>query len=149
MTARRLASCLLALLALTGCGGGSKHPSTATPVVKVDDTAAITTAWESFFNASGTVDSHVALLEDGSVFKAELTTVAASAESKGLSAKVDKVVVTGDRATVTYDLLNSGTALLTAAEGLAVRDNGTWKVSKATYCQLAKLRSPGKHTGCS
>jgi hypothetical protein len=149
MTTRRVASCLLVLLVLTGCGGSSKPAATKSPVVKVDDTTAITTAWETFFNAAGTVDAHVALLEDGSVFKAELTTAAASPESKGLTAKVVKVVVTGDTAAVTYNLLKNGTALLTEANGVAVKSGGTWKVSKMTYCQLANLQSPGKHAGCS
>lgn len=113
MKGRRTASCLLVLLVLTGCGGGSKDHSSAPPVVKVDDTTAITTAWESFFNASGTVDGHVALLEDGSVFKSELTAAAASPDSKGLTAKVVTVTVTGATAAVKYNLLKDGTALLT------------------------------------
>ena len=150
MTGSRVASCLLVLLVLTGCGGSSKPTASKSPVVKVDDTAAITAAWESFFNATGTVDGHVALLEDGAAFKDELAAVAASPQSKGLTARVVKVVVTGDRAAVTYNLLKDGTALLTAAEGVAVKDGGTWKVSKLTYCQLARLQNPsGKHASCS
>jgi hypothetical protein len=146
---KRLAACLLALLVLTGCGGGSSKKATPTPTV--EPKVAITTNWEAFFNSNGTVDAHVLLLENGPAFKDELTAVAKSPQAAGLSAKVVDVVVTGSSATVTYNLLaKDGSALLTKATGIAVLDTGTWKVSKATYCTLAKLQDPsGAHPGCA
>lgn len=144
-TSRRLATLLLALLVLAGCSGGSSKPEAP----KVDPKIAVTTAWESFFNAAGTVDAHVALLEDGSTFKSQLTAAAASPDSKGLSAKVVTVSVTSTSALVTYNLLKNGAALLTNATGTAVEDHGVWKVSKITYCQLARLQTGKPVAGCA
>ena len=146
VSARRLISSLLLLTVLVGCGGGSK---TAAPKATVDPQVAITQAWETFFNAAGTVDAHVALLEDGATFKDQLTAAANSPDSKGLSAKVVKVEVVGQSATVTYNLLKGATALLTSATGTALEVKGVWKVSKATYCQLARLQTGGVVKGCA
>jgi hypothetical protein len=139
---------LLLVATVAACGGGDKK-SSATPTP--DAKTAITTAWESFFNPAGTVDAHVALLQNGAAFRTELAAAQQDPAAKNLSAKVKTVVVTGTTAAVTYDLLGAaGAVLLPGAQGQAVEENGHWLVSKATYCQLISLQNPAaKHPGCA
>jgi hypothetical protein len=147
---------LLALIVVTGCGGGKGGDDAApapSPTV-ADATAAkaeIATAWEAFFKGGGTVDAHIALLEDGEKFRAELTAFAKDPINAELSAKVTDVVVNGSKAAVTYNLLGkNGAALLSGANGEAVQVAGSWRVSKASYCQLVALQDPtATHPGCS
>ena len=112
---------------------------------------AITKAWEGFFTAGGPVDSHIALLEDGAKFRAELTASAKDPSNAALVAKVTDVQISGTTAAVTYDLLGKGAVvLLGGSMGEAVQVAGAWKVSKKTYCQLVTLQdSTVAHPGCT
>jgi hypothetical protein len=158
MQVRRAAAVLALALVASGCGGSSGGNDTATsvsPSPTVDsvaaDTAAVTATWQTFFTAGGSVDSHIALLEDGAKFRTELTAAAKDPTAANLAAKVTKVVVTGTTAAVTYDLLGKGgVVLLGGATGEAVKVGGQWLVSKKTYCQLASLQDASvAHPGCS
>lgn len=162
MLLRRSVIVLAVALLAGGCGGssGGRTASSAAPSPTVApspttdpaaDKAAITSAWETFFTAGGTVDSHVALLEKGSTFRSELTASAQDPTAKELSSKVISVVVTGTTAAVTYDLLGKGgTVLLHNAVGEAVKVDGRWLLSKMTYCQLINLQDSTKaHPGCT
>lgn len=149
----------LCLVAVAACGGGSDKSSstpTASPTPTAMDPAAakaaITTTWETFFNPAGTVADHVALLQNGPAFTAELTANSKDPAAKDLAAKVTAVVLNGDaQANVTYDLLGKGgVKLLPGAMGAAVYVDGAWKVSKLTYCQLITLQNPKvSHPGCA
>jgi len=145
----RPALALLVLAAAAACGGGDNKAASPTPTA--DSQAAVTTAWEAFFNPAGTVDAHIALLQNGAAFRAEITASQKDPAAKNLSAKVKTVVITGTTAAVTYDLLGAGGAvLLPGAQGQAVEENGHWLVSKATYCQLISLQNASvKHPGCT
>jgi hypothetical protein len=156
MQLRRAAVVLTLVLLAAGCGGSSGGTATATsPSPTADsgaaDTAAVTTAWEAFFKAGGPVDGHIALLEGGEKFRPELTASAKDPTNAFLHAKVSKVVVTGAKASVTFDLLTKGeVVLLGGAGGEAVKVGGRWLVSKATYCQLISLQDPTTaHPGCA
>jgi hypothetical protein len=157
MSLRRCVAVLAVALALAGCGGSSGGTAAppASPSPSVDagasDRAAITQAWEAFFTAGGPVDSHIARLEDGAKFRAELTASAKDPSNAFLVAKVTDVVVTGTTAAVTYDLTGKGgVVLLGGSMGEAVKAGGTWLVSKKTYCQLITLQdSTVAHPGCS
>jgi hypothetical protein len=163
MLMRRGLVMLAVSIAVAGCGGSSggtqaasSPPAspTATPSVAPADpaaTAEITTNWEAFFKGSGgTPDSHIALLEDGPKFRAELTAAAKDPANAALTAHVTNVAVTGTTAAVTYDLLGKGGAvLLGGAMGEAVKVGTKWMVSKKTYCQLIMLQDPTvAHPGC-
>jgi hypothetical protein len=154
----RVLLAVLALASLTACGGssdGGDDAAAPAPSPTVADTAAvtaeITTAWEAFFKGGGSVDSHIALLEDGEKFRPELTAQAKDPSNADLTAKVTDVKVSGSTAAVTYDLLGKGGAvLLGGSMGEAVDVAGAWKVSKKTYCQLITLQdSSVAHPGCT
>jgi hypothetical protein len=153
---------VLALAGLVaGCGGSSGGKAAPSPSPSpspsptaqslADAQAEITTTWETFFKAGGTVDQHIALLQNGEAFRAELTASAKDPANKDLAAKVLKVGVNVDTALVTYNLLGkAGAVLLGGALGEAVRADGHWLVSKKTYCQLIGLQAPTvKHPGCA
>jgi hypothetical protein len=155
MTVRRWIVVLAVTAGLAGCGGssgGSAAPPSPSPTADtaVADKAAITHAWQTFFTAGGSVDSHIALLEDGAKFRAELTAASKNPTAADLSAKVTDVVVSGTTAAVTYDLTGKGGAVLLAGSiGEAVKVDGAWLVSKKTYCQLVTLQdSSVAHPGC-
>ena len=157
MQLRRGFAALTIAVFVAGCGGSSGGSAAAPPSpspsidTSVADKAAITQAWQTFFKATGPVDAHIALLEDGEKFRAELTASGKDPANKDLSAKVTNVVVSGTTAAVTYDLLGKGgAALLPGAVGEAVKVGASWQVSKQTYCQLIMLQNASvKHAGCS
>jgi hypothetical protein len=93
----------------------------------------------------------MALLQDGTKFRAELTAFMKDPTNAYLSAKVTDVVVTGSTAAVTYDLAGKGgVVLLGGSQGEAVKVGARWLVSKKTYCQLVQLQdSTVAHPGCT
>lgn len=166
MTKRLLAlpAALLAVAAVAGCGGSSSPaaktsptPTSASPTgtAPADPAAAkaeITANWEKFFDASTPRAQSVALLEDGAQLGqalkvAEQERVASKINQK---AKVKAVVFTSPTgANITFALLNGTTPVLPSASGRAVFVDGTWKVSKVTFCTLVQLGAGGKPVpGC-
>jgi hypothetical protein len=68
-----------------------------------------------------------------------------SAMGNSASAKVASVKLTSPKqATVTYTVYLGKTAALPNAKGVAVLENGAWKVSDASFCQLLTLENGGK-----
>jgi hypothetical protein len=154
-----------ALLALTAaaaaCGNSSPSGSSSTPpssptasspapattspastsspsAAPAGSTAAITTNWETFFNSKTSVAKRVSLLQDGSQFAAIITAQQHSPLAAGLTAKVKSVSnITNTQADVKYDLVVGGSKV--PMTGIAVYQDGTWKVGVATFCGLLHL----------
>jgi len=106
--------------------------------------AAIKTNWEAFFNASTPTSKRVELLQNGSKYAAEIQAMSGGLASTA-SAKVDSVTVTSPtQATVKYDILISGATALPGQTGVAVYEDGTWKVGDASFCALLALANNGK-----
>jgi len=111
-------------------------------------TNAITTNWEAFFNAKTPVPQRVGLLEDGSQFQSVIQAQAGSGLAALATAKVTHVTVNSPTmATVTYDILVSGTPELKNQTGTAVLQDGTWKVGVTSFCGLLTLENAGKTAG--
>jgi hypothetical protein len=161
-----LGTCAAAALALTltACGGSSPSSSSssskppasssapASPTASGTGSAAavsaITTNWEAFFSAQTPVSQRVALLQDGPQFQSIIQSQAGSGLAAQASAKVTKVTVTSPtQATVTYEILISGTPELKNEMGTAVLENGTWKVGVSSFCGLLTLENGGKTSG--
>jgi hypothetical protein len=100
----------------------------------------ITTNWVAFFNPKTPTATKITLLQNGSKFSALLAAQATNPQAQTTSAKVTAVTVSGTTATVTWDLLLSGTPVLTKQKGQAVLEGGTWKVSDASFCGLMALQ---------
>jgi len=153
--------CALVALAATAaaCGNSSPSGSSSTPAssstsssapttspaasspassAPAGATAAITTNWETFFNSKTSVAKRVSLLQDGSQFRAIITAQQKSPLAAGLTAKVKSVSnITNTQADVKYDLVVSGSKV--PQTGVAVYQDGTWKVGVATFCGLLHL----------
>jgi hypothetical protein len=135
---------VLAMGALTACGGGSSFNA-------ADAQKEITTNWETFFDASQPISTRTKYLQDADQLQATLQAQAKNPQAKGTTAKVTKVSIDSDHknATVTYNLLVNGSPALTDASGTSVLESGTWLVSKATFCALLKLGANGQAVpGC-
>jgi len=153
-------TCAALALTLTACGGSSPSssssskpptssaPASPSPSGSAAAEAAITTNWEAFFSPQTPVSQRVALLQDGSQFQSVIQSQAGSSLASQASAKVTKVTVTSPtQATVTYDILISGTPQLKNQTGTAVLENGTWKVGVSSFCGLLTLENGGKTSG--
>jgi purine-cytosine permease-like protein len=105
--------------------------------------ATIKANWEKFFNGSTPTSQRVSLLQNGQTFASTISSMSALGSSA--SAKVSAVKVTSaSQATVTYTVYLGKTAALPNTKGVAVLENGTWKVSDASFCQLLTLQNGGK-----
>jgi hypothetical protein len=87
----------------------------------------------------------ISLLQDGQEFASVIKSQASSSLASQASAKVIKVtVVSATRATVIYSILESGKTVLAKQTGVAVYQDGTWKVGIASFCRLLTLENGGK-----
>jgi len=139
------ACALAAAIAACGASSPSSTPSPSSSSTSSASTVATITAnWVEFFSAQTPVATRISLLQDGSQFpKAALEPTGLAA---GVSSKVLKVTnVTATQATVTYDVLLANTPALTNKKGVAVYQDGTWKVGVASFCGLLSLEVGSKH----
>jgi ABC-type glycerol-3-phosphate transport system substrate-binding protein len=136
---------------LAACGGsGSGAPSSSsssTPAGSSGGNSAtmrtIAANWVAFFNAKTPVNRRVALLEDGSEFAPIIRAQAGSGLAALATAKVTKVTVeSASQAKVAYSILISGQPALTQT-GVAVLQDGTWKVGVASFCGLLVQENAG------
>jgi ABC-type transport system substrate-binding protein len=144
---------LVAALAATlaGCSNAPATGTTTTPTpgpTVTDPVAQITANWEAFFNPKTPNDQRVKLIQDGDVFAATIQAQSSNPLAATASVKVDKVTLTSaTQAVVAYSILVGGQPALPNQNGLAVLDNGTWKVSASSFCNLLILENGGKATG--
>jgi hypothetical protein len=149
---------VVALAGLTGCGSSSKDAgsssagsttgsSTGSSAVvssaaggataDAATTAAATKAFVTLFDGTATLDTRLAVLQNGTSLAQALSALASSPLIKQTSATVSKVTLTSpNQAQVTYTLAVSGTPIAKDQAGTAVQDSGTWKVSASTFCAL-------------
>lgn len=154
-------------IALAACGssGGSGNTSPAThtssptsqsstpaaggePTSGAGAVAAIKKNWAIFFNAKTPTSQRLALLQDGNMLAAVIRAQSKNPLAKTATAKVSHVTLTGtSQASVTYSILVSGTPALSNQAGVAVYQNGVWKVGLVSFCSLLKIENAGKSSG--
>ena len=149
--ARRIISApafgLALVTALAACGSSSTSsvsppPSTHPPA---SATALIKANWEAFFSGTTAAAKKITLLQNGQAYAAIINAQSGSSMASSASATVTKVAVTSPaQATVTYNVLLGTTPALTDQSGVAVYQNGTWKVGDASFCGLLALENGGK-----
>jgi hypothetical protein len=111
--------------------------------------AAITANWERFFSASTSIDDRQTLLENGASLHQALVERAADPLMKQASAKVKSVAITdATHAAVIYDVMLNGTVALADSQGVAVLQDGVWKVSADSFCALISLGATAPIPGC-
>lgn len=157
--------------ALAGCSSNSStsstpstststpSTSTSTPTGSSEPTSgaaavsAIEANWTKFFNAKTPIPQRIALLENGSKFAPVIHAQAGSTLAKLATAKVTHVTLTGtSQAAVTYSILVGGKTGLGGQPGVAIYQDGVWKVGDTSFCGLLKLEngnsSKGLFAGC-
>ena len=160
------ASSLALLLPVTAaCSGSSSKSGTpnapvspsasASATAPADPTTAeaqIRTNWAAFFNYNTPAAQSAGLLENGAALAGAIVFAKKEQQQTHIrqAAKVTGVQFTGaTTANVTYQLLNGSQVLLPSASGVAVYADGSWKVSKATFCTLVSLGANGQAVpGC-
>jgi hypothetical protein len=163
---------LLVVAALTlgacssgGSGGGGGNTKSATPATSPaapssapagggeptsgsGAIAAIEKNWATFFNAKTSTSRRLALLQDGDKLAAVIKAQSTNPLAATASAKVSHVTLTGtSQASVTYSILVGGQAVLKGQQGVAVYQDGVWKVGLSSFCALLKLENAGKSSG--
>jgi len=143
-------------VALVACGSSgttapkasSSSPVSASAAPSTSATAQITANWQAFFNAKTPAARRVQLLQNGQVFAPVIKAQAGSTLASAATARVTKVtVVSPAQAKVTYSILVAGTPQLKNQAGVAVLQDGTWKVGDASFCGLLALENGGKTSG--
>ncbi len=134
-----------ALLALAACGSGGGQSAASAK-------QEITTTWEAFFSPTS---SNVSQLQDGTKLQAVYQAGRSNPATQTLMAKVKAVTLSSNSdcktslvpspcAKVTFDLLANGAPVLPNSSGYATKQNGKWRVSKATFCGLIALGNGGQ-----
>jgi len=146
-------------VAVTGCGddggGGDRPPAEPsierteeapgdrTPDAPEDSAAAqreIKQNWEKFFDPAVSLEDKEAVLENGRQMRPLLQGFSGDERGQQVTAKVSKVEFTSaTEADVTYSLALQGATVLPKASGVAVEQDGTWKVSVKTLCALVQM----------
>ena len=103
------------------------------------DVQAVKTNFSAFFNAHTPAQRRVGLLEHGQQFAGELQQQERTPAAQETSAVATDVRVHGDRAAVTYRIELNGQPVITDQQGEMVKQNGEWKVSDQTFCDIEAL----------
>ena len=130
----------------------SSAPSTSAPPTTGNEPtsgagaiSAIKANWATFFNAKTPNSRREQLLQDGQKFAAVLQAQSTSPFASTAAASVTHVSLTSaSQAKVTYTILVSGAPVLKNQPGVAVYQNGIWKVGTASFCGLLTLENAGK-----
>jgi hypothetical protein len=124
----------------------SPSPSaSAAPAAGAAAEDAVAANWTAFFDAKTPVAKRVSLLQDGSQFASIISSQAGSGLASQASAKVTKVkLVSATQASVTYSILVAGQTALPHQAGVAIYQDGMWKVGVASFCGLLTLENGGK-----
>ncbi len=169
MIARRVVQQILLVCALaagiaacsssgnSSSSGASSSPSSApsssaaassAPASGAGTASTIAANWAAFFDAKTPVAKRISLLQDGQVFASVIRAQAGSGLAASATAKVAHVaVVSPSHAKVTYSILIGGQPALSNQSGVAVLQNGTWKVGLASFCGLLAVENGGKTSG--
>ncbi len=111
-------------------------------------TKAIEANWATFFNAKTPTATRLKLLQNGAAFAPVIKAQEGSTLAEAASSKVTHVTLTGtSQASVTYEILVGGQPALSGRPGVAVYEDGIWKVGSASFCDLLKLENGGGSKG--
>jgi WD40 repeat protein len=87
------------------------------------------------------VDATVALVEDGEALRTTIAAVNASSQvqaARDPGTRIHSIELVGDdRAIVTFDILQGNNVTLGNQTGVAVKVDGSWRLSRDTYCRIA------------
>jgi hypothetical protein len=126
----------------------STPASSSAPASSAAAASTIAANWTAFFSAKTPVAQRANLVQDGQDFTAVIKAQATSPLASSATAKVTKVTVTSPtQATVVYNIVVGGQAVLSNQSGTSVLQGGTWKVGLSSFCGLLTLEAGGKTAG--
>jgi len=118
--------------------------SAAAEAADATTTQAVTDSYVAFFNGTTPPATRAGLVENGDAFLPALEGMAADPQATATAATVEGVTASGDGlATVSWTLLMNGAPVLPDQSGEAIEEDGTWKVSAATFCALLAIQGDG------
>jgi hypothetical protein len=131
--------------------GSPSTNASATPSTSTGGSAAqseIEANWAAFFSASTPVAKRVTLLQNGQEFATIIAAQAKSPLASSATSKVSKVTIQSPtQAKVVYSILVGGQPALSNQNGVAVKQDGVWKVGDASFCGLLVVENSGKTSG--
>jgi iron complex transport system substrate-binding protein len=109
-----------------------------------DDQAAAALAYETVFDSATDADAKAEFLPDVAELAPTIEAYIAAGDGMGgITMDVTAVVVDGDTATVTYDVLFGGNPAYSDLSGTLVRAGDTWTVTRDEFCSfMASARTP-------
>lgn len=134
-----------------GSAATTQPTTSATTGQPTDDVAAITAAFTKFFDGlDPNVDAKIALLEHGDVLGSMITDAAKDPQFQQLTTTVNSVTLQSDAdcaaakeitpcALVLHDMFLGGLPAMVGLKSHAVKLNGTWKVSAASWCAVVAI----------
>lgn len=106
---------------------------------------AIKANWQAFFSAQTPASKKISLLQNGQTFASVIQAQNSSALASSATSTVSAVTLESPtQAKVTYSILVGGAPQLKDQPGVAVLQNGTWKVGDQSFCALLTLENNGK-----
>ncbi|OSP40427.1 MULTISPECIES: hypothetical protein [unclassified Streptomyces] len=144
----------------SGGGGGTSTPSAdrttsapgSAPANQAEAEQEIRQNWEKFFDPQTPVEEKKKLLQNGELLGPVLEAFSGDNRVGQVKAEVTEIAfVSPTEADVTFTLTLRGATALPDASGVAVDDDGTWKVSVRSLCALVQLsgdESPPDIPGC-
>jgi hypothetical protein len=139
------ASASASAAAPTSAAPTSAAPTTSSSGSNSAATAQIKANWEAFFNPKTPVSKRVSLLQNGSTFASIIQSQASSSLASSATSSVSLVTIESpSQAKVKYSILVGGTPALNNQPGVAVYQDGIWKVGDQSFCALLTLENSGK-----
>ena len=112
---------------------------------------AVATSYQKFFDPTTPSTTKIGLLQNGMAFVPVMQSLASTPLASKATVTVTAVDFTAAAAAnVTFNLCESGAAVLPNSAGKSVLVKGVWQVADATLCGLVKLNNGGAAVpGCS
>ncbi|MEN8041828.1 MAG: hypothetical protein ABFR95_10030 [Actinomycetota bacterium] len=118
----------------------TQPPTTTTstvPETSPEDQAAITLAYEVVFSSETDFEEKAPYIVDPSGLEETVINYMEAGESMGgVSLAARTITVDGDTAKVIYDFLFAGTPTYPDLTGDAVRNDGTWQITREMFCSI-------------
>jgi hypothetical protein len=122
--------------------------ASAAPSAGGSSSAAVTAIkanWEAFFSPKTPASKKISLLQNGQTFASVVDAQNSSTLASSATSTVSAVTLESPtQAKVTYSILVGGAPALKDQPGVAVLQNGTWKVGDQSFCALLTLENNGK-----
>jgi hypothetical protein len=126
-------------------GAGGQRPAGLAAYPTRSAEAVIAAHWMAFFNPKTSVARRISLLQGGEQFATVIRSRASSSLAAHASAEVTSVtLVSATRAKVVYTLREDGKPARANLLGVAVYQDGTWKVGVSTFCSLLAMENGGR-----